>query len=205
MTDQILETIEIEVEKRQNAEQDTKIHAAFSQTLTMIANLREHPEAAAVLAEHGYSDERLQEGIELCERTRETFHRRSAAITAQRHATAELNGLENKARAMYSDFRLLARGLYPGRESRSELGLSGGVPRDRSRFLSTATMSIAAARREPYASRFTEFGYGEETLNQMEEAVRALDHADTVQNNAIAEAVGITADRAKPTPRCPTG
>jgi len=196
MTEQVfIKEEEHENQKQQQAEQDVQINETINASRTMIDNIRKNEEISNILAGHGYDEERLSEGLTLCDLTRQGFHQRGAALTAQYKASADLNGREKTARQMYADFRLLARGLFPDEPVRSELALTGKVPHDRTQFLGIARMSVDAARREPYASRFAEFGYDAGMLDQISTTLDALDDADSTQNNAIIDAVEATKNR----------
>ena len=181
--------------KREMAEQDRRISNAMDAIRTMITNIRLNPQIGELLAARGYDEMRLDEGLQLLETTGTSFNRRSAAITAQRIATASVNGNEKTARTVYADFRLTARGLFPNKETRSELALKGSVPEDRNEFLSIARNSINNARNEPYAARFSEFGYDGAMLDTINGKLDALTESNAAQNNTIIEAVQATKER----------
>jgi hypothetical protein len=197
MSDSVFAVEKEEEQKIKRHSQDVRINETINGTRTMIGDIRKDEDIAAILAEHGYGEERLDDGLARSEHCRSTFHDRSAAITAQQRASSRLFGLEETARRMYADFRLTARGLFPEEEVQAELGLIDRVPKDRTKLLGIARLSVDAARREPYAARFAEFGYDTAMLESLEAALDALDDADNTQNTAIIAAIEATKIRDK--------
>lgn len=194
MMDEILEVSQPKGEHRTRkyTARDVRINETINSLGTIVSGIRSHPVIAAILAYHGYDEERLEEGLDLAERTRRCFHRRAAAISARQSATLILREQEQAARRKYANFRLIARAVFTNEDVYPELGMSGRVPQDREQFLGIAEMSAAAARRPPYAGPLSDYGFDSEALEDLENVLLSLRRADSVQNNAIMDAVEAT-------------
>ena len=177
---------------RKYASQDVRINETINTLGTIVSGIRSHPAIAAVLADHGYDEARLEEGLKLTEHTRRCFHNRAAAITARQSATIILRDQEKAARRKYAKFRLIAHAVFPDENVHPELGISGRVPQDREQFTGIAEMSAAAARRPPYADLLSEYGFDSEAVDDLENALLALRRADSVQDTAIMNAIKAT-------------
>ena len=190
------EETEEQTASRKIAEQDVSIEAGIGNAALLIETVTGDPQIMEILAGKGYDEASFTAGRTLLDAASSAFASRAAAIAAQRYASSRLAGIETAAEKAFTDFRLIARAVFKDEpEAHSALNLKDELPGNRSRFIAKALTSIENARLEPYAERLAQFGYDEDGLAQVEQAVAALETADAGQNQLISDAMTATAER----------
>ncbi|MBN1267667.1 MAG: hypothetical protein JXA25_19400 [Anaerolineales bacterium] len=190
------EETEEQTAARKIAEQDVSIEAGIGKAALLIETVSGDPQIMEILTEKGYDETVFTEGREFLATARSSFASRAAAIAGQRYASARLSGTQSAAEKAFTDFRMVARALFREEtEAFSALNLKDSLPRNRSQFIAKALTAIENARLEPYAERLARFGYDEDGLAQVEQAVAALETADAGQNQLISDAMTATAER----------
>lgn len=177
------------------AEQDQIIANAITAARQAIETVRADAEIGGILAQRGYNEAKLTEGLQLQEAAQAAFIVRQTAMAAQKQATAALTGADTTARQTYADFRETARAIFASSADRTALGLAGSVPKDTQKFVTLARASYTNARNEPYRSALATYGYLSETIAQALATLDALTITDETQNTAIGAAVQATAAR----------
>jgi hypothetical protein len=181
---------------RQRASQNRKLANAMLIAYQLIDSVQRNPELAAVLAERGYDEAKLGEGLALYQAAEASFNRRQQAIADQQEATNLLKAHQALVKAQYYDFRIVGRGLFRGQADRTALVLSGLVSADRQQLIASAQTSYKAALQERYLPDLSKYGgFSREVIEAAIADVKKLAAMDDDQNAAIAQAVLATEDR----------
>lgn len=177
------------------AEQDQATANLITATRQMIESARDDAAIAATLAGRGYDADKFSEGLALQQAAQDAFTIRQTAMAAQKQAAATLDGAEATAREMYLDFRETVRAVMTASADRTALGLTGKIPEDLQKFITTARASYTAAQSGPYAATLATYGFPAAAIAAAVAALDALSTADQAQTAAIAAAVQATANR----------
>ena len=189
-----LETEEPEAIRRQAA-QDTRVVNDIREAQRMVLKLRELPEAAVMMVEHGYDESKLEEGLALYQAAFDSFDARSDAIARKQRASAQLRGADLTAREIYADYKSVCRALFPDEPDWTALAVEGRVPAARNEFILKARDAYAGGQREPYAEELAFYGFGSETLQQATATIERLEQADAAYRAEIERAKDATSAR----------
>jgi hypothetical protein len=168
MSDSPVSAAETPVEKkaRKLAEQDQKIANAINEAATMMTAAAEDADLQALLAPRGYDTAAITAAITtLQEPAQAAFNARQVAIGALSSASAALATAEDQERKDFSDYREIARTVFPAPTDKQALGLNGAAPRDLEKFLTLAQASYAAGKKAPYTAKLTVRGYSPATID----------------------------------------
>lgn len=167
---------------------------AFAERLagveTLILNVNGNAELSDLLAAHGFDSARLTEGAALHQAAQQAFLTRQQAIGAQRQVTAEFASVMFAARRTLSDFRIMARTLFPAPADHARLDLDALIPADTQAFLSIARTTYRAALDTPtIANVLALYGYPAERLNnaldELDVVVEQLHQVDVARSEAL--------------------
>jgi hypothetical protein len=147
------------------------------------------------LAARGYNAAKLQEGLDLQQAAQAALTVRQTAIGAQKQAVAAADGAESTARHTFDDFRETARAVFTAAADRSALGVTGSVPKDQQKFITTARASYTAAQAEPYQAALATYGFPEQTIAAALATLDAFTTAIEAQKSAVGATTQATADR----------
>jgi len=178
-----------------HAEQDQEVANFITETRQMIESARDDAVIAPLLAARGYDAASLAKGLALQQTAQSTFTLRQTAMAAQKGASAAAEGALAAARSAYVDFRETARATFSDSNARTALGLTGKIPEDLQKLITTARASYTAAQSAPYQATLATYGFPAATIASALAALDALSTADKAQNAAIAAAVKATSDR----------
>jgi hypothetical protein len=173
-----------------HADQDQDVANLITEIKQMIGAAQGDAALGALLAARGYNAAKLDEGQRLQAAAQDAFNARQTAMAAQKQAASAQADAESAARQSYTDFRKIARTIFTAPADQSALGLTGEIPRDAQKFITTARASYTAAQSAPYAA-LAGYGFPAEALA----ALDAFSNAAQAQNAAAAQAVKATADR----------
>jgi len=177
------------------AEQDQRVANFISETRQMIEVARGDPAIAPLLAGRGYDDAGLAAGLAIQQAAQDAYNARQSAMGAQQQAASAAAQALAAARATYTDFRETARSTFSNPNARTALGVTGKVPEDLQKFLTTARASYAAAQSAPYQATLATYGFPAATIASAVAALDALSEADNAQKTVGKDAVQATADR----------
>jgi hypothetical protein len=123
------------------------------------------------------------------------FTVRQTALAAQKQAVAAADGAEATARHTFDDFRETARAVFTSAADRTALGVTGSVPKDQQKFITTARASYAAAQAEPYQAAFATYGFPAATIAVALATLDSFTTAIEAQKSAVGAATQATAAR----------
>jgi hypothetical protein len=177
------------------ADQDQEVANFITQTRQMIEIARDDHVIAPILAARGYNAAALAQGLALQQTAQSTFTARQTAMAAQQQAAAAAADALAAARATYTDFRETARSTFSNPDARTALKVTGKIPEDLQKFLTTARSSYAVAQSAPYQATLATYGFPAATLASAVAALDALSEAYKAQETIGQDAVKATADR----------
>lgn len=114
---------------------------------------------SALAANHGYDAAEFAHGFTLLANAKGAYSARQEGIGEKTDASEELRDATAAAREDYATFREIARACFPNRDDRVALGLTGSVPEDFQRFVTTAHTSYTNASKAPYSTKLSKRGY----------------------------------------------
>lgn len=175
-----------------NMAQAERITSA-GQILTFAA---QDPTLLAALAPFGYDTEKIAEGLALQHTASQIFMARQELVVARSQAAADLNSRFIDLDREYMDYRRIGRSLFPMRETRLLLGLSGKFPHDQQQFAQfVRTLYHLVLQTVAYAEAFETRGYTPEKFTVMIADLDAWVAAWAAYSSAHTEAIRATQQR----------
>ena len=177
------------------APQDQEIANLISEARKIIEVARDDPEIAPLLAGRGYNTAALAAGLALQQAAQHAFAARQVAMSAQQKAATTAEQALAAAHTTYMDFRETVRSTFDDPDARTALGLTGRVPKDLQKFLTTARSSYATAQSEPYQATLATYGFPAGALTDALDELDALFTANKAQETIGKDAVQATLNR----------
>ena len=173
--------------------QMSKEIAAAGQTLRAVSA---DTEAAAALAEGGYTKAELTRALGLQEAAQAALADRLVADGVQGAATKAYLAAQKSLTAAYSKLRGLARSAFlKNPDALNTLGLTGREPRDLAGLLNAADALVRNGGLEPYTAKLAARGVTAAKLQDLQTKIAALQEADRQQEAAKAATPLATANR----------
>ena len=141
------------------------------------------------LANYGFDDEELAQGMALQETARDAFGARHDELpTESTLALTELTERMNKARDDYAEYRGVARAAFTGLSDRINLRVSGDTPDDLQRFMDHVYSGYIMAAEEPYTEKLSKRGFPPQRLAALLADLDALATLDVAHEIATSDA-----------------
>jgi hypothetical protein len=153
-----------------------RIAERLDRHLDLITRARKDPEATALLAERGYDDARMDEGLALHAAAQDAFTNRDRTSGARSTLASATKKADRDARRALAEVRNTLRALYDGQPGiLEELGVARDEPAgDRNTFLTESRGTLATVRTAPYAADAAEAGLTSKKLDAADTAIEAL-------------------------------
>ena len=177
------------------ADQDQAIANLITEARLLIEKARDDAEIAPALAGRGFDAAAFAQGLALQQAAQDAFDTRQSAMNAQKKASNTADQAQAAARSAYMDFRETARVNFRDSDARGALGLTGKIPGDMEKFITTARASYKAAQSAPYQATLATYGFPAAAIASALAALDALAEASKAQDDAISKAVKATTAR----------
>jgi hypothetical protein len=180
---------------RKRDKQNKKITKYAGESHTFLTTLTSDAELAAIASKHGYDAAELAIGQGYVDALGGGLQKRQQGMGDKENEQDQLETSEKTVRNDYAVFREIARASFPAAADRTALALSGDVPEDMDRFLTTATTSYTNAGKAPYTEKMTKRNYAPARLTTLLGAVKQLEKDASERHQAGGEAIDNTKDR----------
>ena len=181
--------------KRSHSAQPKIIEAYIADAKKFLKVAAEDEEIRPILEAHGYDDAEFTTGNALAKTASNAYEGRASGMGQQKLTGAALTAAIKTARHDYAAFREIARAAFPSDSDRITLTLTGDVPDDTSRFITTAETSYGAAGKPPHATKLTKRGYPATRLTTLLENLDELTGTGGDQDEALGDAIEDTSER----------
>jgi hypothetical protein len=148
-----------------------------------------------ILDGHGYDAAEFAAGMTLVDAASGGVARRQEKLGGKKEAADELHLSASGARDTYAAFREIARAVFPAQGDRVALGLTGDVPEDFQRFVTTAHTSYTNAGKPAYTAKMTKRGYAPARLTTLLANLDSFTHDKSKKDEASGEAIEATEER----------
>lgn len=162
----------------------------FAFARTSLTNARDQADVQAILADYGYDEAALNEGLELVGRAETKAQRQVMEYAEQFSATADVNDAAALLRATYTRHVQLARILFKERTTGyTKLGLGGRRPKALPELLATSRKFYTVLLEEPdILADLTRFNITQNEAELGMAEVEAVDAGLVVQQKETGEA-----------------
>ena len=175
--------------------QDKAIEAYISNSQKFLTTASTDEDIRPILEAHGYDAAEFKIGIDLAKVAADAYAERAGGLGKRTGATEELNAKLTTARDTYASFREIARAVFPDQASRQALTLTGDVPDDTGRFITTATASYTGASGADFTAKLTKRNYAPARLTTLIADLNLLLEKGSDQDGAEGDAIDSTAER----------
>jgi hypothetical protein len=160
------------------------IDERLTQTDLALSNAAD-PLIAPLLAAHGYTVERLAEGLALLAAARQALSRRQDLRGVQQGCTRQVNEAQRAAREKYVALAKVARTIFKDRpEVLVKLGIQGGTPSSLAGLLQAGATLLDNLADPAIAAELAEYGHPPERIVELAAAFQALRTANNAQEAA---------------------
>lgn len=147
-----------------NALQSRDLADAIASAERLILSVLTSPDLLLVLASSGYNEVELNKGLALFTTAQAKFAERQEALGVATLAMKARDMARAIVRKEYRSYRTIVQVNYR-KADRANLGASGRMPTDSSKFRTAVRSAYSSALKEPYFSVLAGFGFTEQRLN----------------------------------------
>ena len=170
---------------RKQAEQDQQMANDISAALTMMEAARDDADIQTFIGGIGYSPADIATAItDLQEPAQAAYNARQTAMGVAKRATENLGNMEKEERKDFSDYREIARAVYPASADQVALGLKGATPQDLQKFLTAAKSSYSAGKTAAFSAKLTKRGYSPAAIDAQLTGIKSV--SDLSKNQLLA-------------------
>ncbi len=194
----ILNETPAEKKIRKQAEQDQQMANDISAALTLMEAARDDAEIQTFIGGIGYAPADLATAItDFQEPAQAGYNARQTAMGVAKRSTENLGKMEAEERKDFSDYREIARAVYPTSAEQIALGLKGSTPQDLQKFLTAAKSSYAAGKTATYSAKLTKRGYSPAAIDAQLAGIKSVSDLSKTQLLAVGAAKKATDTRDK--------
>jgi hypothetical protein len=161
----------------------------------ILDRVQANDELGTCLAEEGYDNATLLEGLALQESAQIAINARQEALARVDISEEALEEDRERAVSRFKRFRATVAESFEDQEAREELGVLAELPEDARAFYAVAHAAYENALRPDYQDALAAHGYPEESLHDESEIVEAYATAEESHEMAIQALQQADADR----------
>jgi hypothetical protein len=182
--------------RRQPALQARRISERLENIAERLQQVQNDSALRTQLAQFGYDDAKLAQGLALQTAAQEAYHARQQALTARALATAQAHTAFLEALWAYRNLRSVALSVIADPAVRTALAADTPIPQDKQTFVSVARAGYTAVQSEPqFAETLSAHGYPADVLANANALLDTLSAALSALDTTRAEAERATQTR----------